>query len=74
MERNVNCSKLPKHRATEEAERGGKDGLDMQDGRKKPQTDVVKSRLQDSQIWYGLWYVTELRVWRHLSNSVVTLL
>jgi hypothetical protein len=51
MEKNGNCSKQPRHRTTEDVEQGVEDGLDMQDGRKKPQTAVVKTLLEASQIW-----------------------
>jgi hypothetical protein len=56
VKKNVNCSKPPRHRATDEVQQKGKDGLDMQGGWKEPQTAVVKNfleanRIEDSQIW-----------------------
>jgi hypothetical protein len=50
MEKNVNCNRQPSCRATEEVEQGGKDGLDMQDGRKNPQTAMVKNLLEATRV------------------------
>jgi hypothetical protein len=46
-----------RQKTTDEVHQGGKGGLDMQDGRKKPQTEVVKNFLEatrvDEKVGYG---------------------